>query len=1015
MQLTLSELQMLDRLLQQALDLPVDARAAWVDSLAPPYDTLAPLLRTHLEGADGNHIGEGVETADFLGGLPPLAGLADRSGDPVATERVGPYRLVRMLGEGGMSSVWLAERVDGTFKREVALKLPHRHLLDRGLAARMQRERDILAALNHDHIARLYDAGVDEHGIPYLAIEYVTGQPITNYCREHALDIDERLKLMVQVARAVAHAHANLVVHRDLKPNNIMVTAGDAEASVKLLDFGIAKLLSNDEGASGSAADLTQLLGRALTPDYASPEQIRELPVTTASDIYSLGVVLYEVITSDKPYKLKRQSAAALAEAVMNADVMRPSKRAAQSTDKVQDKHKSRVVREARRIEGDLDAIVMKALKAEPQERYATASAMADDLERFLAHQPVLAQPDSFAYRARRFVGRHALAVSAGSAVLLALVGGAGVALWQAREAQLETAKTRAVKDFLLSIITVGNIDQQDAALRRKQPIGDVLLDAARAMPGKFAAQPEVRSEVQGLLGAALDDLSMHDSAKVLRETRLTELNARGAPLIERMQAQVDLAITVSEGDNKRGTQLLNEAIAVLGDSKDARARMVAAQALRGTATTKMERYDGSADGVKDAERALAIAEALEPGSKTHVASLSLLGLAHALHRDLPNAEIAFEKAIVLAQSLPPADRGYEATVRQRYAEALIPRRFHQRALVQFTEALKIIERTAGADTFRWARTAVMAANLTAAMGDAPRAIAMFEQVLQVYAKFGTELDPLFVSAAHAMYAECLVDYGRFGDGVRMADAGYAPYRATVDASVGALWLAATRYAHAMQAVGNYAQAENALSQALAASRAANVSRSYSAVPGGERLLALNYLYRGNHDKAQAMLKDVIAIDGAPVERFASQRNFAHLGLASSYLAQGKLAEAEAEIAIMAGILGKIAPDEVAISRPAAAQLESLSGSLRMARGDAVAATSHFQRSIELQLPRQHPQSPHLASARADLALALATQGKRAQAQALADQARTAFARHLAMAPHFKQGLVKADRILARR
>ena len=289
----------------------------------------------------------------------------------------------------------------------------------------------------------------------------------------------------------------------------------------------------------------------------------------------------------------------------------------------------------------------------------------------------------------------------------------------------------------------------------------------------------------------------------------------------------------------------------------------------------------------------------------------------------------------------------------------------------------------------------------------------MFERVLQVYAKFGKELDPLFVSAAHAMYAECLVDYGRFGDGVRMADAGYAPYRATVDASV-SVWLPATRYAHAMQAVGNYAQAENALSQALAASRVANVSRSYSAVPGGERLLALNYLYRGNQDKAQAMLKDVIAIDGAPVERFASQRNFAHLGLASSYIAQGKLAEAEAEIAIMAGILGKIAPDEVAISRPAAAQQESLSGRLKMARGDAAGAADHFRRSVELLLPRQHAQSPHLAGARADLALALVKQGDRSQAKALAAQARAALDQHAAVAPHLRKSLLEVEALLKR-
>lgn len=1004
MSLSTAELRVLDDLLQQALDLPLAERAAWIDALPPPHDRLAPLLRENLLNDD---LSGSTETADFLGALPPLPVRQVLRDDPVAGERIGPYRLVRPLGDGGMSSVWLAERADGTLRREVALKLPHRHLLDRGLAARMQRERDILASLNHDYIARLYDAGVDELGRPYLTLEYVAGQPVNVFCEQAGVALATRIRLMVQVARAVAHAHANLVVHRDLKPSNILVTAGEGVPGVKLLDFGIAKLLTRDEGAT-EVPDLTQLLGRALTPDYASPEQLMEQPVTTASDIYSLGVVLYEVVTGAKPYQLKRQSAAALADAVAHADIMRPSRRAALGPHP----------QDARRIEGDLDAILMKALKPLPAERYATASALADDLERFLAHQPVMAQPDSAAYRARRFVRRHAVAVSAGAGISLALVAGAAVALWQAQQARIETAKTRAVKDFLLSIITVGSVDRQDALMRRRQPIGDVLLDAARTMPGRFADQPEVRAEVQGLLGTALSELSMHDSARGLQEERLIELDKRGAPLLERMTARVDLAITLLDRtEATRGMALLDEVMVALEPRRDRASQLVLAEALRAIAMVKVERYDGKGEGVRDAARALAIVEAHAPGSKSHVSTLALLGFAHGHNRDLPNAEIAFGKAIELAHALPEAERGYEATVRLRYAEALIPRRFHLRALDQLRAALAIIEKTTGADTFRWARTAVLVANLNAAIGNAPQAFTLFERVLQVYAKLSSEIDPLFASAAQALYAGALLDYGRPADALRLTTLAYAPYRdeaASAKASASAVWLAATRHGLALQGNGDYAQAEKVLQRALAIGRAGKFSRAYSDFTQGERLLAQNFLYRGEYAAAERLFREIIEVDGAPAERFVAQRNFARPGLARALMEQGRLDDAATEIAALRKIIDAVAADEVAISRPIVAQLESVEGALAMKRRDPAAAEVHFRRAIEILQARSDAGSPALAAARAELGLALVARGDRVTARKLADDAHAALASHHAVAPYWRRPLADLDKALLR-
>ncbi|MGH8240395.1 MAG: serine/threonine-protein kinase, partial [Steroidobacteraceae bacterium] len=282
----------LERLLDEALDRPAAARAAWLDSLDSQFDALKPQLRALLARAAE------VETSDFLATLPSVALEATPATDE-SGRTIGAYRLVRELGRGGMGSVWLAERVDGLIDRPVALKLPHL-IAHSGLAERMARERAILAALNHPHIARLYDAGLGDDGQPYLALEYVAGRPLDVHCRSgdngQPLDLRARLRLFLQVVNAVAYAHGKLIIHRDLKPANILVTA---EGEVRLLDFGIAKLL--EDGVAHDSA-LTELGPRALTPDYASPEQIRGEPLTVAADVYALGVLLYELLTDRLPY-----------------------------------------------------------------------------------------------------------------------------------------------------------------------------------------------------------------------------------------------------------------------------------------------------------------------------------------------------------------------------------------------------------------------------------------------------------------------------------------------------------------------------------------------------------------------------------------------------------------------------------------------------------------------------------------------------------------------------------------
>jgi eukaryotic-like serine/threonine-protein kinase len=495
----------LNRLLDQALDLPEPARTAWIDSL----DNTPADLKTQLRDLLGRT--GAVETRDFLH-APPRFDIPEPAGDGQG-QIVGPYRLLRELGRGGMGSVWLAERLDGMVKRQVALKLPHGTWRFAGLAERMAREREILATLNHPNIATLYDAGVTAEGQPYLALEYVEGMPIDRYCRERALDLRAKLKLFVQVAHAVAHAHAKLVVHRDLKPSNILVTN---EGQVRLLDFGIAKLL--DEGVARDT-HLTEFAGRALTPDYASPEQIRGEPLSVASDIYSLGVILHELLCGSRPYKLKRNSRGALEEAILLEDPPRVSERV------------DRTLR--REVRGDLDAIVLKSLKKRPEERYATTQQFVDDVFRYLDGHPVVAHLDSAGYRLRKFLGRNKLATGAAAAVSLTLLGGAALALWQMQEAQSqrdvarsEAQKAQRTSELLEDIFKSVSPEQ---ARGREVSVREVVNAATPKVIAATAQDPVVQSRLLRTLGYVRLRLGDHAEAEMLVARAIDTARAVGS------------------------------------------------------------------------------------------------------------------------------------------------------------------------------------------------------------------------------------------------------------------------------------------------------------------------------------------------------------------------------------------------------------------------------------------------------------------------------------------------------
>jgi serine/threonine protein kinase len=394
MKLSTPQIAQMSRLLDEALPLDTDGRRLWLDRLSPEYQDLAAALRRALlEGDSQSADAKGLGTFPRFGSAREACAASGLQ--PGA--RIGPYELIRLLGAGGMAQVWLARRADGAFKREVALKLPRLTHQQADLEERFARERDILASLEHPQIARFYDAGIDPSGLPYFAMEYVRGERLTVWCDARRLNVPERLKLVLQVLDALQYAHAHRVIHRDIKPSNILV---NEFGQVRLLDFGVAKLLARDEQHS----QLTVVYGRGMTPEYASPELARGDPVDPAADVYSVGVLLYELLTGCLPYEIQtRGSGALLEQEIVAAQVTKPSTHVAPEAGAARAVTRDKLVRQ---LHGDLDAIALKALAKAPTDRYGSAAALADDLQRYLHGQPVQARPDHLTYRFTKLLKR---------------------------------------------------------------------------------------------------------------------------------------------------------------------------------------------------------------------------------------------------------------------------------------------------------------------------------------------------------------------------------------------------------------------------------------------------------------------------------------------------------------------------------------------------------------------------------------------------------------------------------
>ncbi|HEX6308283.1 MAG TPA: serine/threonine-protein kinase [Longimicrobiales bacterium] len=530
-----------DAVFDAVLDLPAEEQLAYIDRTCGAD---AELHRDVLELLRAYHASEGFlqwPAVDMIARiLASNAALAE-----AAPERLGPFRVLHEIGRGGMGRVFLGERDDGQFEQRVALKLIQ-HAAP-GIVQRFMEERRILAMLEHPGIARLIDGGIAENGAPYFAMELVAGEPIDRYAEAHALPLARRLELFATVCDAVAYAHRQLIVHRDLKPSNILVTA---DGQVKLLDFGIAKLLD----AQGADADATRTEFKVLTPEFAAPEQVRGTPVSTATDVYSLGVLLYLLLTGERPYDIRGRTPAEVDRIVCVEDPPIPSNRVAPARQ--------------RALRGDLDLIAMKALRKEPDQRYASVQDLAEDVRRHLSGHPVGARRPTLGYRASRFAKRHGLSLAAATLFVL-LIGAYAVSMTIQRarveraldEATIGEQKAEQVTEFMLGLFEASDRGQAFADSLTAR----ALLDRGIARAREQVGQPEVRAQMLDAVGRVHMQLGQYEPARAVFEEALA---ARREVLAE---DHVDIATSLANvadamsrlGDSEGAVRLREQALAI--------------------------------------------------------------------------------------------------------------------------------------------------------------------------------------------------------------------------------------------------------------------------------------------------------------------------------------------------------------------------------------------------------------------------------------------------------------------
>jgi serine/threonine protein kinase/tetratricopeptide (TPR) repeat protein len=682
--------------LDEALEIATTERAEWLAAVSARDPALAADLRSLLAEQDA------VIDSGFLEASVPLGPRA--VAPSLSGQVLGAYRLISSIGQGGMGSVWLAERCDGRFEGRAAVKLLNIALIGREGEERFRREGNILARLTHPHIARLIDAGVSGAGQPFLVLDYVRGLPIDHYCQTQGLSIDERLHLFVDVLDAVAHAHAHLIVHRDIKPANVIVSA---EGDVKLLDFGIAKLIESDSHWASETPSLTREGAAALTPEYAAPEQVEHGEVTTATDVYSLGVLLYVLLTGQHPLGGAVRSAAALIRAVLDTEPPRMSDTvvsrdqetlAAITTHAAQCGTTPGTLR--RVLRGDLDTIVAKALKKNAAERYASVTALADDIRRYLRTEPISARPDTLAYRAAQFLRRHPRGVASTVAVAV-LIGGLTL-FYTSRlaaerdRAQRETTKANKVSDLLMGVLT--NADPYAMRASQGEPtLRGVLDEVAVQVQKQLGEQPDVQAEMLTMTGRTYRRLGSYDKAQALLEEALTTGRKTFGPNDARVaETLAHLGILQADkGDYTTAARTLEQA---LGMRRSLLGNRHADVAVTLAELGRVYQDQGLNDRAEPLHReALSIRRGvLGAGHREVAVSLTDLASVLRLNGDLASAEALLQEAVVINVKTRGEDHPNTAVTRHDLALIAAMRGDDASAERQFRASQVIVRKVLG-------------------------------------------------------------------------------------------------------------------------------------------------------------------------------------------------------------------------------------------------------------------------------------------------------------------------------
>jgi serine/threonine-protein kinase len=799
-------------LLDELLELDVTARSEKLGEWRVRDPRVAHELESLLETVRANAAERFLE--DAL--LPPQPMVGPGS-------VCGAWTIEQLLGTGGMGSVWLAGRTDGRYQAKAAIKLPHASMRAHGSAERFEREGRLLARVSHPHIGALLDAGVAPSGQPYLVLEYVQGEPIDRYCDARRLDVAERIRLFADVVGAVAHAHSQLVLHRDLKPSNILV---DAAGRVKLLDFGIAKLIEADPPATATAAAAST---RVFTPDHVAPEQLEGEPVGTACDVYALGVLLYQLLAGSHPTAQPWHTPVQRLRAVIETAPV-PMSEAVRAADAELCARRGTSQRQLwRALRGDLDTIAAKALKKSPAERYAGAAALAEDLKRWRDGEPLLARPDSAGYRLRLFVRRHKLSVGAAAATALALIAGVVGTTWQAVEAQRQRDRAQALlgrNEAIVNFVDMMFFEAVPAG--QAAAVQQMLERSERLIARAFAGKPAQQAELLRVLATYYSAIQLPN--------KHAELLARAREIVDRVpdrSLKASLACAQAESLFQLGKG--TEALAALEPWIDAPdiEPTVAATCLQARAVM--------AQNSLDVQGVLRYAEAALHRLRSSATSAPLL-------EATLSADIAF--AHHLAGRNVEADRSYESALRQlrdigRAGSAEAGRILADRGLVRF------------------------------AMSDFKGGLELLQQVLDIFEARGDAQVPPSVLGNHAMGLETL---GRWGEAL-------SAYDRTFDASrrsgliVGQAYALVGRAA-VLTALGDTHKAQGSLDEAAALLKAA---------PATHPARARHLFVQGRVEAARGQWKTAGERFDELVELLESQ-GVSHRALVAAYVQRGEAA-----------------------------------------------------------------------------------------------------------------------------